>query len=457
MKAILKRSILLFIIISLIACKREISRQEGPAISPCLFGQNMWLTDGAEGRTGYIEKFLFPKVKESGVKIIRIGGNAFEHNMPSFGQLEGWVKAIREIGAEPMIQVSSLETAEKAAACVKYFNQDKKYNLKYWSIGNEPFIIAHRSIDSISVYIKSHASAMKQVDPTIKIFIPDEAAYSSELYKALLLDDRRGVAGRDPSGNWYIDGVNFHNYPNNKQYTRNDVIFFSVSKMRGMILELLEDVRKANLKYDRRGEDKLLWGITEFNITYDNPDDLSPAGFAVPSFINGQYWADVFALGMEYGAFCITPWCIQESDRPATYFGYIGGPPDFIPNSTFYHMQMMSSHMRGHYLKLKAGNPFVKIHGTNDGETTCLLFMNQHDSLSFNLDLAKANKPADQLQDLLPVTSRTPIYLNYKGKLEPASSLMLIFDKRGNFISQLVYSQAMAMEHKTPATIKPGE
>ncbi|MFN8206995.1 MAG: hypothetical protein U0T82_06235 [Bacteroidales bacterium] len=453
MRTILKGSTFLIIIINLIACSRQANQPEGPVISPYLFGQNMWLTDGAEGRTGYIEKNLFPMVKESGVKIIRIGGNAFEHHMPSFEQLEGWVKAIRETGAEPMIQVSSLEPAEKAAACVRYFNQEKNYKLKFWSIGNEPFIIAHRSIDSISAYIKSHSSAMKQVDPTIKILIPDEAAYSSELYKALLLDDRKGVAGRDPFGNWYIDGVNFHNYPNSKQYTRNDVIFFSVSKMRGMILDLLEDVRKANLKYDRRGEDKLLWGITEFNITYDNPDDISPAGFAVPSFINGQYWADVFALGMEFGAFCITPWCIQESDRPATYFGYIGGPPDFLPNPTYYHMQMMSAHMRGHYLKLKAGDPFVKIHGSYDGETTSLLFMNQHETRSFNIDLAAANKPDDQINDVLAVTSKTPLRLDYKGKLEPSSSLMLIFDKRGKCITGLFYNQSMAIEHKAPGKI----
>jgi hypothetical protein len=162
----------------------------------------------------------------------------------------------------------------------------------------------------------------------------------------------------------------------------------------------------------------------------------------------------VFALGMEYGAFCITPWCIQESDRPASYFGYIGGPPDFLPNSTYYHMQMMAAHMRGHYLKLQAGNPFVKIHGSTDGETTALLFLNQHESAAFELNLASMNKPPAELHGELGISSRIPLYLNYKGRLEPGTSLMLIFDKRGKIINQLVYSQAMAMEHKAPETIK---
>ncbi len=47
----------------------SVSAQE---ISPYLFGQNMWLTNGAEGRPGYIDD-LWPEIESSGVKLIRIG------------------------------------------------------------------------------------------------------------------------------------------------------------------------------------------------------------------------------------------------------------------------------------------------------------------------------------------------------------------------------------------------
>jgi len=37
-------------------------------ISPVFFGQNHWLADGDEGRTGYLH-LLWPKVKESGIQL----------------------------------------------------------------------------------------------------------------------------------------------------------------------------------------------------------------------------------------------------------------------------------------------------------------------------------------------------------------------------------------------------
>ena len=294
-------------------------------ISPYLFGQNLWLTSKAEGRPGYIQEFLWDKVEASGAKIIRIGGNGYEHKMPPMDTLDSWVTNIKKIGAEPLFQVSRLESAGRAAELVKHFSQNDNLKIKYWSIGNEPYGMAKWSIDTISKMIKSYSTAMKRVDPSIKIFVPDAASYYNDLYEALLLSDEHGVAGRNEDGEWYIDGVNFHSYPNGKEYSRKDVIFNSVDKMRGQILSLKEDMNASNIKYNRTGEAALIWGLTEFNITYSNPDDHSVDGFAVPSFVNGQFWVDVFALSMEHGAFCVTPWCIQESDVPKTYFGYIGG------------------------------------------------------------------------------------------------------------------------------------
>ena len=51
-------------------------------ISPLLFGQNHWLGQGDEGRTGYLH-LLWPKVQEAGVKLVRIGGNSYNIRPPS--------------------------------------------------------------------------------------------------------------------------------------------------------------------------------------------------------------------------------------------------------------------------------------------------------------------------------------------------------------------------------------
>lgn len=422
-----------------------------PVISPYLFGQNLWLTAGSEGRHGYIQKSLWPKVKASGVKIVRIGGNGYDQKLPGLDTLTAWVKSIKAIGAEPMLQVSKYETAEKAAAVVRYLNHTNDLYVKYWAIGNEPFIIHHVPIEEISDYIKKAASAMKAVDPNIKIFAPDEAAYSNELYKALLLDDKKSVAGRDANGNWYIDGVTFHNYPNGKDYNRADVIFYSVSKMRGMMMKLKEDLATANEKYQRFGDDALIWGLTEFNITYRNPDDLGVDGIAVPSFINGQFWADVFGMAMEYEAFCVTPWCIQESDRDETYFGYLGGPPDFIPHSTYYHMQMMAENLQGSYVKITTNHPYVKAFGSISKLTSCIMLMNQSETETVEFDFTKMNQT--KVNEDLCIKSSINIKAYLKDTIAPNSTRLYQFDKKGNVIKALEYNLEMARENNPPKSI----
>ena len=296
------------------------------------------------------------------------------------------------------------------------------------------------------------SSAMKAVDPSIKIHVPDLAAYYNEAYEPLLLDNKLSISGRDENGNWYVDGINFHNYPNAKDYTRSDVIFYSVTKMRGMILELIEDMEKANQKYQRTGEDALIWSLTEFNITYDNPDDLSVTGIAVPSFINGQFWVDVFCMAMEYNAFAVTPWCIQESDRPRTYFGYIGAPPNFTPQSTFYHMQLMAENMKGNYLKLKSDNPYLKIFGSETDDETTIILMNQHENAFFNIDLNNINKDSKD-NDAVHITSSKLINANFKGISKPSSTMLLKFNKKGEKIKEILYNLEMSINNLPPRTL----
>ena len=442
----MKKIVLIFLVFTF-----QFSELSAQKISEHLFGQNMWLTQGAEGRPGYIDE-LWPKVEKSGVALIRIGGNGYNKNMPSYDTLTKWVIAIKAIGAEPLMQVSKNDSAEESAKLVAYFNKSEKTKIKHWSIGNEPYHMDKIPVDSISMYIKEHATAMKAVDSSIKIHVPDLAAYYNEAYEPLLLDNKLSISGRDENGNWYIDGINFHNYPNAKDYDRSDVIFYSVTKMRGMILDLKEDLEAANKKYDRTGEDALVWGLTEFNITYSNPDDLSVEGIAVPSFINGQFWVDIFCMAMEHEAFTVTPWCIQESDRASTYFGYIGAPPNFTPHSTYYHMQMLADHMKGEYIKMKSSKPYLKVFASKTDEETTVVIMNQHETESFSIDLNSINKKVKDSK-VVVITSAKQIAVDFYGISKPNSTRVLKFNKEGKKILELLYNLEMAKQNIPPTKI----
>ena len=77
------------------------------AVSPYLFGQNFWLEQGSEGgRPGYLH-LLWPQVTASGVRLVRIGGNAYEHDFPEEKRLVAMIAAVRAAGAEPLLQVPS--------------------------------------------------------------------------------------------------------------------------------------------------------------------------------------------------------------------------------------------------------------------------------------------------------------------------------------------------------------
>ena len=428
--------------------KRDVDKTE---ISPYLFGQNLGLNMDSGGYVGNIDSNLWPKIRESGVSLVRIGGNSYDKSLPNNDTLSAWVKHIKEFGAEPLLQVSKHKSANEAAALVKYFNIDKNIYIKYWSIGNDPCNKDEKSIEEISAFIKKYSSAMKAIDPSIKIFVPDATSYFPELYEKLLMHNKNSIAGRDAYGNWYVDGITFHLYPNGKDYSRADVVFNSVSKMRGMMMKVKNDIELANIKYNRQGADKLLWGITEFNITYSNPEYLGVEGVSAPSFLNGQFWVDVFGLCMEYGAFTASAGCIQESTKEQSDYLNMKDSPNTKEYPSYYHLQMMAKNMKGEYIKMKTDNPFVKAFGTSTKYENSILIMNQDVTQSFDFDFSTLNGIKTGKNILIDTNKE--IEATYSGKIEPNTTLLFVFNKKGSVKKLLKYNLDMAAKHLPPKTI----
>ncbi len=140
--------------------------------------------------------------------------STFKYDVLDFDE---FVEMCRRVGAEPIIVVAAdcyladypehctftdRETfIETAVAWVRYSNIKKRYNIKYWMIGNEswhpdnenstPQIYAQDVID--------FSKAMKAVDPTIKI-IPNGSSF--EWWEAVL-----------PAVVDHVDAVCLSNYP----------------------------------------------------------------------------------------------------------------------------------------------------------------------------------------------------------------------------------------------------
>jgi hypothetical protein len=457
-KKIMKAVILLVIII--IAFNTGANAQK---ISPNLFGQNHWMDKSDEGsRPGYIY-MLWPKIKASGIKTVRIGGGGYERRLPKRETLTAIIDSIQSIGAEPVLQVPSTYTADQATELVKFFNKnpDRK-PIKYWSIGNEPLLRVRNNHEAmmkaleevVYPFLTRLAPAMKAADPTIKILVFDceglpvdnTEKFNYEAYEALC-GGRLDITGKDKNGNWMVDGITFHSYPNNRNYTRDHVVFSSTYMIRQSTKQLLELIDRANRKNGRTGDAKLMWGLTEINVTAGNPD-REITGIGCPSFLGGQFIAEMYGIGMENGALVVSPWSISETDRVRTDFGYIGLPTDFYPRSSYYHTQMMAQNMKGEFMPTASSNSYVKTIGSKSDDEICIMILNRDQAHDFIFDLI-LNKAGDSPKPLA-VHADAGLNKTITDTIPNQTTMMFLLSKTGEIKKKYIYGITQNLKNLPP-------
>jgi hypothetical protein len=433
-----------FVLIVVFTCL--IIKSNAQELSPCLFGQNHWIATGDEGaRIGYMD-LLWGKVKESGIKSVRIGGNGYNHNMPERKRLTAMIDSIRKIGAEPILQVPESYTALQAMELVEFYTKPGKNKVQFWSIGNEPLLNKSTTIDQVHEYIMRIAPAMKKANPNIKIFVFDECELREPAFRDLC-GGRLDIAGLKENGVWLIDGFNFHRYPNGREFNRDNVVFSgpeNILKQAKLLKQILDE---ADQKYNRTGDAKLMWGLTEVNVTYANPD-REISGYGNVSFLGGQFMAEVYGIGMQLGAFSVNPWCISETDDVSTDFGYLGLPREFYPRSSYYHTQMMVQNMKGSFMNTSDNQKYVKTVGSISNEQIAVLVMNQevNTDLEFEIVLNKDGKSKKPLV----INADASLDLRIGGTIERQTSMMFVFDSKGTLVKQITYGLKQNLKNKKP-------
>jgi hypothetical protein len=435
-----KRSLLLGLTMSLVCL--GLQAQE---ISPYFFGQNHWLANGDEGRVGYVH-LLWPQVKASGVKTIRIGGNSYNHAFPDRQHLTDAIDSIRAIGAEPILQVPSQLTALQAMELVEYYTKAGAKKVQYWSIGNEPLCEGKTTVDKVHGYILRIATAMKKVDPTIKIFVFDECYVMEAAYRDLC-GGKFDLTGLKENGVWLIDGFNFHRYPFGEKFCREDVVLKGFEDILKEVKLLKQIMAEADKKHGRTGSAKLLWAMTELNVTYANPN-REISGYGNPSFLGGQFMAESFGICMQYGAFTVNQWCINESDAVNTDFGYLGSPREFYPRSSYYHMQMMAQNMGNTFLTTADNQTYVKTVGSKSDKQICVLVMNEDQAKDFEFDII-LDKSGTSTKALV-VNADASLNKRITGIIENQTTMLFVFDATGALVKQITYGLKHNLAHKPP-------
>ncbi len=412
----------------------------GSPISPYLIGQNYWYNPPDSA---------YPIIGTSGVKMIRIGGKAYDDTPLSDANLLRQVDNIRSIGAEPLIQVSRHKGAAVAAATVTYLNVTHSRGVKFWSIGNEPDLnwtgTEAELVSLVETYTKAISVAMRDVDPSIRICSSDMASYSTSKFEALL-GGANDITGKDPKGRYYVDNINLHRYPFSNVITRAAVLAELHGSFESRISAMVGRIAYANTFHGRTGDAALTWGLTEFNLTYKNPDTSinNVAGLGVSSFLNGQFFAEYYRVGMKHGAQMMTTWSLMEGggNGSTTDFGFIGGSwASPVMRSSFYHMQMVALHMLpGTYVPSSSTVPNLAVLSTRRtaGGQLAVMLLNEDASAHQAFTLRMNDEPV--LGAGAKVSVSGGIAREFSASLENQSSVVLLFDATGTLRQSIHYS-----------------
>jgi hypothetical protein len=282
---------------------------------------------------------LWPAAEDSGVTYLRFpGGEWGDQNDLRGYQIDYFMDFAEMMGAEPKINVRMPGgSPEKAAELVEYCNVTNDYDVRYWSIGNEPNLYTPFTMyedydtERYNREWREIAQAMREVDPDIVLIGPGTSQFTGDPDY-----DPKDEAGRDwlreflKANGDMVDIVAIHRYPFPK--TPKDAP------------PTIEDLRDNSSEWDTiipnlraviretTGRD-LPVAVSEVNSNWSH----ATGGEATPdSFYNAIWWGDVLGRMIRQKV-DIVAYFILQSDVGQGGWGLIA---KFDVRPTYYTYQM---------------------------------------------------------------------------------------------------------------------
>jgi hypothetical protein len=388
---------------------------------------------------------------------MRYGGNGVDHHADptwvdpndsaksTLSQYVAMVDAMRSRGIEPILQVpvyGSTYSASQAADIVRYVNVTNGRAVKYWVIGNEPDLDSgaynYTTAAQVAAYIKPFASAMKAVDPTIKIIGPETTWYDETFIDGLTSCDGGAddITGTDSNGRYYVDIISFHLYNGfGGSQTRSQVIstLMSSTGLNADLADLKARLAACDSYHGRTGGNVLQMAVTEANVNYQNPSGDSLTGVGAKSFLGGQFWAEVLGIAMRQDVAFVNFWSTIEGDE----LGYISGDGT-TKRPSYYHFQMVAQNFRGSSVAVTDNQANVKTFGAEDVDQIAVMIMNQDQSSSFNYTVRLDTGTVSGLNPL-KINVDAGVAAEYNGTISTESSIVLIFDASGAIKKKIEY------------------
>lgn len=369
-------------------------------VSAVFFGQNYWswVPDWGDP-VGGVEA----QVAAVGIRILRAGGSNNDKQAPapfSLAEIDQFVAFAKAIGAAPLLQVPILKnlsgsaaTAQDAADFVAYVNQTQGYAVPYFSIGNEPDLYTEQgffdSTYNASAYcstFRAFASAMKAVDPTIKILGPELSwkyqSGSNDWLTPFLKECGDAV-----------DIVAVHRYPIDPAACSESAAYGDATRFR-------DAIGHVRALMAATGQSAKPLAFTETNITWDGTPEKSNMPASPGTFPAGLWVADAIGIALESSLHSLSFWSLSEGWT----LGFFSGT---TPRPALHVLKLFSSKFGTEVLKVTGSPTGTSIYAGRDalvGKTTLFVVNKSTKTLELSIKLTELPRSEVPKFDVAPIS-----------------------------------------------------
>lgn len=364
------------------------------------------------------------------LKLIRYGGTTNDINFPTNAQFQNFVNHVRnDLHAEPLIQIPFLNewynegnvTAATAANNSTYLGHvanvvatltASPYNVKYWSIGNEPdkYSTFGKTVNAQDIhdYMLAISNKIRANCSNAIIFGPDLAWSHSEAggWAEQLIGGAYDITQNGAYGKPICDYFSFHTYPfpmcnaancgTSIAQDPNTVSFHPTQSTAyaSSFKDNLDALRSRIVHYSNNPNLKL--AVTEFNINYINQSSNGIGDVSANSFVAGQWMAEMMSLGLSptttssytYSPMVdfMLPWSVHESsgDRTQRDLGiYDGSGSSLAQRSTYQHLKILSQYFTGTFYRGTSTDNYVKAFASKDCNHIYIMVLNENRSSAY--------------------------------------------------------------------------
>jgi hypothetical protein len=311
---------------------------------------------------------------------------------------------IRDAGASAIVTVNAgTGTPEMAAEWVKWAKANN-YPVAYWEIGNElegKWEQGHFRPDGkemtpeiyADIY-RRFATAMKAVDPTIKVGGPTASNDGLVLASAML--------EQSPE---LVDFISYHTYPANSHEGTTKLFTEADSVLTGM-----KNVRQLIRDKAPQHAERIQVGITEWHVgIHEGPRTVNQ--------ISGPWCAKWIGRMIEAGVDFANVWDLFSQTAQGGH-GIFGKDEALTPRGPFWALTLWNQHLGGTLVKCETQGPGITAFATKREKAISLLLINENESESATAQISRAGQKLTGSYSAAELSSRSYLWNEHANRPE---------------------------------------